>query len=53
VDKWEKTVEESDNNGEKPVGIVEKPGRSKFTRIPVDKLPESVENPVKIGDKCP
>jgi hypothetical protein len=27
VDKWEKTVEESDNNGEKTVGIVEKPGR--------------------------
>jgi len=53
VDKWGKSVEEKGITGEKPAGIVEKPGRSGFPRIPVDKQPESVENTVKIGDECP
>ena len=51
MDKWGNSVEERGIAGEKLAGIVEKPKRSDFFKIPVEKQPESVENPGLTGDE--
>ncbi len=53
VDKWGYPVEDSWFAGDKPEGIVEKQGSSRFLEISVEKSPESVDNPDRIGDEYP